>query len=339
MDNRANVRSINAVLRGLLRLGNHKQIHTFTKHPINVKDVTTKEYMIALYSIESELGLIRPILKESVSDEDVSLTSLINLATLNCLIGDVESADILVKEFEEHSKKLEVNARRSVRLFKKHQVAQLRNRNKFIKTYIKNTIDTPKEQRRKYQFNNSKEVFQLYPRKTEVIQFNTMFNNDNPVNIELCSGYGEWLITRAKDNLNENWVGVELYRDRVYNSWASKTFAGLNNVGCVWGDAIAVLMLCLMPNTVDKIYLNFPEPPKYENSPTNLFTSQIPVVVSIIEKVFTHTPLLNNKFQSQGRDFFVKKMPQNYGTSYFDQLWKNGKINQDRFFMHIKKIA
>ncbi|KAL7716183.1 tRNA (guanine(46)-N(7))-methyltransferase [Entamoeba marina] len=186
-----------------------------------------------------------------------------------------------------------------------------------------------------------------------------MFNNDNPVNIELCSGYGEWLITRAKDNLNENWVGVELYRDRVYNSWASKTFAGLNNVGCVWGDAIAVLMLCLMPNTVDKIYLNFPEPPKYENSPTNLFTSQMffqiarvlkldgefmlltdsPVVVSIIEKVFTHTPLLNNKFQSQGRDFFVKKMPQNYGTSYFDQLWKNGKINQDRFFMHIKKIA
>ncbi|BFU18187.1 methyltransferase, putative [Entamoeba histolytica HM-1:IMSS-B] len=357
MDNRNNIRSINAAIRGLLRLGNSKQIHTFTKHPINAEDMTTKEYLTALYSIEQEISLVRKIMESINNEDEMSATSLINLATLNCLIGDVETGDLLLKEFEDISKR-ETDARKSIRLFKKHQVAQLRNRRKHIRTFILNTQPILKEQRKKYSFSQAKEVFQMYPREINVLHFEEVFKNKNPINIELCSGYGEWLITKAEEKKDENWVGVELYRDRVYNSWATKVFAGLDNVACVWGDAMNVLMLNIMADSIDNIYLNFPEPPKYENSPTNLFTIQFffqvarilkldgvfclltdsPIVVNIVNKQFAHSEILRNKFQIQGKTMFEKKLPEGYGTSYFDQLWKNGKINQDRFFMKIKKI-
>ncbi|EDR26538.1 hypothetical protein EDI_088680, partial [Entamoeba dispar SAW760] len=121
MDNRNNIRSINAAIRGLLRLGNSKQIHTFTKHPINAEDMTTKEYLTGLYSIEQEISLIRKIMESINNEEEMSPTSLINLATLNCLIGDVETGDLLLKEFEDISKR-ETDARKSIRLFKKHQM-------------------------------------------------------------------------------------------------------------------------------------------------------------------------------------------------------------------------
>ena len=79
---------------------------------------------------------------------------MINLAALNCLNGDVDGAEILLREFEEVSKKKPTDVRKSIKLFKKHQVSQLRNRRKYIRQYITAMNEVPREERKKYKLNN-----------------------------------------------------------------------------------------------------------------------------------------------------------------------------------------
>ncbi|ELP92761.1 methyltransferase, putative [Entamoeba invadens IP1] len=358
--NTENIRTINTVLRGLLRMGTDKQIKTFMKRGFNqIDDPTTKEYLASMYTIESANDYIKELTETMKSKDDVTPTTLLVLATYNCLTNNVNAADDLLREFGEVCDDDKDDYRKSIKLFKKHQNSQLRHRRKYIKAYIQNVKANPDTLRPVQFFTQAPDVFQLYPKATEIISFEKVFGNTNPVNIEMCSGYGEWLIDKAISQPKQNWVGLEIYKDRVFNNWATKVFAEVKNVSCIWGDAAEVITMAILPNSIDNIYLNFPEPPKFENAPTNLFKSQFffqvakalktggtfnlltdsIIVVKIIKKVFENTPFLGVRFRYEGKEMFVNKMPADYGTSYFDQLWKNANTNEDRYFMRLVRTG
>ena len=41
------------------------------------------------------------------------------------------------------------------------------------------------------------------------------FGNDRPIHLEYCSGNGEWILNRAMENPEINWVAVEMWFERV----------------------------------------------------------------------------------------------------------------------------
>ena len=49
-----------------------------------------------------------------------------------------------------------------------------------------------------------------------------VFENDWPVNIEYCSGNGEWIIHKAQEQPLENWVAVEHNFERVRKIFSKK---------------------------------------------------------------------------------------------------------------------
>lgn len=87
----------------------------------------------------------------------------------------------------------------------------------------------------------------------------SIFGNSNPVNLEIGIGNGEFLANKAADNPNENWVGVEVFKKifRKAASRAAKNIAG--NIRVIQFDAY--LILRLVPDSFLKnIYVNFPDP-------------------------------------------------------------------------------
>ncbi len=87
-----------------------------------------------------------------------------------------------------------------------------------------------------------------------------MFGNDRPVAVEYCSGNGDWVIAKALANPMLNWVAVEKRFDRVRKIWSKMRNRGIDNLLIVCGEAQPFTRHYLFPQSVQEIYINFPDP-------------------------------------------------------------------------------
>ena len=88
------------------------------------------------------------------------------------------------------------------------------------------------------------------------------------VNLEICSGAGDWATSQARQDAAALWITLELRRDRVQQTFASMVLKGVSNMCVVGGDAHCVLRDRFRSGTVDNIFVNHPEPPE-RNSGTS----------------------------------------------------------------------
>lgn len=49
-----------------------------------------------------------------------------------------------------------------------------------------------------------------------VLDFHSIFGNSLPLKLEICSGSGDWIISRCQSSLSSNWIAMELRHDRVF---------------------------------------------------------------------------------------------------------------------------
>ena len=63
-----------------------------------------------------------------------------------------------------------------------------------------------------------------------MISFRQCFPRDQPVKVEICSGHGDWIVERAKNDPHSNWVGLEIRHERVYQIWSKMRFEQLDNL-------------------------------------------------------------------------------------------------------------
>ncbi len=99
------------------------------------------------------------------------------------------------------------------------------------------------------------------------------FGREGPLHVELGFGDGAFLATLARRMPEANLVGVE--RALEPTRWALKRLRreGLTNVRLVVGDAFAALALLFQPETIDGLYINFPDPwPKARHHHRRLLT-------------------------------------------------------------------
>ena len=83
-----------------------------------------------------------------------------------------------------------------------------------------------------------------------------------PVKLEICSGFGEWVVAQAKAEAGvAHWGAWELRYDRLHSIFSRMLFEQVNNM-CVLGGDASQLSRYIMPSSVDHIFVNFPEPPQ-----------------------------------------------------------------------------
>ena len=103
-------------------------------------------------------------------------------------------------------------------------------------------------------------------------KWNSLFNNNNPIYIEIGMGKGNFIIENALKNPNINYIGIEKY-DSVIARACEKVPTDLNNLILVRMDALDIDKV--FDKEIDLIYLNFSDPwPKKRHADRRL-TSHI----------------------------------------------------------------
>lgn len=179
----------------------------------------------------------------------------------------------------------------------------------------------------------------------------TIFGNDKPVVIEYCTGNGTWIAEKAKDTSN-NWVAVEWRFERVRKIWSKAKNYGLTNLFIVCGEAQTFAREYLSSESIDQVYINFPDPwPKEKHAKNRIF--QQPFIHQIartvkpagLVTVVTDDPPYSEQVSREmlAHPAWVSSFPdpyfvtewEGYGTSYFEELWR-GKGKVIRYFQFKK---
>ena len=85
-----------------------------------------------------------------------------------------------------------------------------------------------------------------------------LFNNNNPICIELGMGRASFIIGMAKKNPNINYIGIELDINQTAHALSSLNSLNLKNVKVICADARCIIDF--FGKEIDTIYLTFSEP-------------------------------------------------------------------------------
>ena len=129
-------------------------------------------------------------------------------------------------------------------------------------------------------------------------KWNTEFNNNNDIEIEIGMGKGDFLIHKALDNPNINYIGIEKYDSILVYVKRKLDDIKLDNLRIINIDAVN---LCdVFSNEVSKIYLNFSDPwPKKRHTKRRLTYKKF---LDIYSKIFKNDFVIELKTDND--DFF-----------------------------------
>jgi len=167
----------------------------------------------------------------------------------------------------------------------------------------------------------------------------SVFGNSNPVIFEYCSGNGAWIAAKAAENPHLNWVAIEKKFVRARKIWSKIKNHQLTNLFVICGEGYLVTNRYIADNSISSIYMNFPDPwPKNKHAKNRLiqdgfideiarilkpeghftFVTDDPTYSEWTIDVVSRHLLMKNCCPSP---FYATEM-EGYGTSYFDQLWR-----------------
>lgn len=182
-----------------------------------------------------------------------------------------------------------------------------------------------------------------------------LFGNDHPVIVEYCSGNGAWIASKAAENPDINWVAVEMKLGRVRKIWSKIKNMGLNNLIVLSGEAHMATAHYFPADSISDIYINFPDPwPKSRHAKNRLIQPEFASQLSRILKEGKSLTCVTDdvpysdwliSIMASHKDFisvhpkpFYLTEEENYGTSYFDQLWRSkGRVIRYHRFQKCKK--
>lgn len=103
---------------------------------------------------------------------------------------------------------------------------------------------------------NSKYIV-LNPKENKGI-WNNIFNNENPIHIEIGMGKGDFIIGMAENNPNINFIGIEMYDSVIVKAIQKLDGMDIKNLKLIRMDAR--LIEEVFDKEVSLIYLNFSDP-------------------------------------------------------------------------------
>jgi tRNA (guanine-N7-)-methyltransferase len=106
--------------------------------------------------------------------------------------------------------------------------------------------------------------------------WSTVFNNENPLVLELGCGGGEYTVALAKDYPDKNFIGIDIKGARIWKGAKAALDEGLNNVRFL-RTKVDFITKFFKKNEVNEIWLTFsdPQPKKPKKRLTSkLFTER-----------------------------------------------------------------
>ena len=90
-------------------------------------------------------------------------------------------------------------------------------------------------------------------------KWNELFGNDNPIEIEIGTGKGKFIISKALANKNINYIGIEKYDSPLVSAVKKlNEVEEVPNLKLICFDAANIDQI--FNKEIDKIYLNFSDP-------------------------------------------------------------------------------
>ena len=106
----------------------------------------------------------------------------------------------------------------------------------------------------------------IQPTREEVLEgfskkgkWQTFFNNNNPIVLELGCGKGEYTIALARKNPKINYIGIDLKGARFWRGAKTALEENLTNVAFI-RTQIELIDLLFAENEVTEIWITFPDP-------------------------------------------------------------------------------
>ena len=163
-----------------------------------------------------------------------------------------------------------------------------------------------------YCINNPAQYKGLY--KSEI------FQNDNPIHIEIGMGKGQFITTLAKQNPDINYIGIERYTSVLLRAIQKVEEEEIPNLRFICFDAAEILDI-FSCGEVDRIYLNFSDPwPKDRHSKRRLTSSNF---LNRYNSILARDGRIEFKTDNRGLfDFSVDEIDNH-------PLWKLAEITYD----------
>ncbi len=145
-------------------------------------------------------------------------------------------------------------------------------------------------------------------------KWNNVFNNSNPIYVEIGTGKGKFIIENAIKYPNVNFIGIEKF-DSIFALALKKIPDNLNNLKMIRLDAININEI--FDKEIDKIYLNFSDPwPKARHEKRRLTS---PTFLEKYDDIFKNDKIIEMKTDNDELFCYSIKSFNNYGY-YIDYL-------------------
>jgi len=89
-------------------------------------------------------------------------------------------------------------------------------------------------------------------------KFKDLFNNDNPIHVEIGMGKGQFITGMAKEFPNINFIGIEMYDSVIVRAVQKQDELELPNLKLIKVDATGIEDI--FDHEIDTLYLNFSDP-------------------------------------------------------------------------------
>lgn len=154
-------------------------------------------------------------------------------------------------------------------------------------------------------------------------KWNKVFNNDNNIEIEIGTGKGKFIIGKALENPNINFIGIEKYDSPLVSAVKKLEELELDNLKLICLDALEIEEV--FDHEIDKIYLNFSDPwPKKRHTKRRLTSS---VFLNKYESLFKNEKRIEMKTDNDDLyEFSSESFIENgydivkTDTNYFDTI-------------------
>lgn len=154
----------------------------------------------------------------------------------------------------------------------------------------------------------------IFTEETQTLpNWKKIFNNKNPLIVEMGCGNGHFLTSKAIENKDLNYIGIDLKRNRMNRCREKQVKHNIENIAWICGEALQSLKTLFKNNSIKEVYMPFPDPwPKRRHHKHRMFNNDL-------------VKLLRLKLKKKGKFIFI--------TDYKEYFQANIKLidNDKRF--------
>ncbi|MCR4605693.1 MAG: tRNA (guanosine(46)-N7)-methyltransferase TrmB [Eubacterium sp.] len=137
------------------------------------------------------------------------------------------------------------------------------------------------------------------PEKLRGTWNSTLFENSNPIHLEIGMGKGSFLYALANQNPDINYLGIEKYSSVLIRAIQKREEGDLDNLYFLRFDATNLCDI-FADGEIDRIYLNFSDPWPKDRHAKRRLTS--PDFLALYDKVLKNEGFI--QFKTDNRDLF-----------------------------------